>query len=119
MANLKQKGLALLSSTASVDMKTAASTNLYTVPTGFTALVVGCAIRSVSASLAGGTSYSVTNFRQTFDLSSLTATTDQIFLDGNNAKYTSNAAGSTIQFTVTTGSTGAATATIDLWGYIF
>ena len=111
--------ITLLSSTSSVDMKTAASTTLYTVPTGKVCRLVSIVIRDTSASLAGGTSYSFTNFRQTVDLSSLTTlATDYIVLDGNNVKYTETAAGVPIQITVTTGSTAACTATIDVFGYL-
>lgn len=119
MPDLKTKTMALLSSTASVDMKTAASTTLYTVPTSKVCRLESVVVRDTSASLAGGTSYSFTNFRQTVDLSSMTtAATDYIVLDGNNAKYTETAAAVAIQITVTTGSTAACTATVDVFGYL-
>lgn len=119
MANLATIAATKLSTTNSVDMKTAASTTLYTVPTGKTLYVLGVVVRDPSASLAGGTSYSFTNFRQTVDLSSMTtANTDYIFLDGNNAKYTEIGAGVAFQITVTTGSTAACTASIDLFGLL-
>src|ERR1051325_204251 len=114
MASLATLAPTLLSTT-NVDMKTAASTTLYSVPTGKTLYIVAVVVRNPSASMAGGTSFSFTNFRQTVDLSSLTtSSTDYVVLDGNNAKYTNNAAGSNIQITVTTGTTAVCTANIDL-----
>lgn len=109
--------IALLSTTAGVDMKTAASTTLYTVPTGKVCRIFGVLIRDQSASLAGGTSYSFTQWRQTVDLSALTtANTNYIWLDGNNAGYVELAAAATFQITVNTGSTAACTAAIDVFG---
>lgn len=119
MALLSQNAITLLASVSGIDMKTAASTTIYTVPVGKTLYIAAVVVRKPSATLAGGTSYSFTNFRQTVDLSSLTtATTDYIVLDGNNVKYTETAAGVAVQITVTTGSTGAATATVELFGWL-
>lgn len=119
MADAKEKTIALLSSTASVDMKTAAATTLYTVPAGKTCRIANVVIRDPSASMAGGSDYDFTNWKQAVDLSSLTTLgTDYIVLDGNNTKYTELAAGATFQITVQTGTTAACTATIDVFGYI-
>ena len=108
-----------LSSTTSVDMKTAASTTLYTVPADKVAYITKIVIRDTSASLAGGTDYDFTQWRQTVDLSSLTtAGTDYIVLDGNNTKYQELAATTAFQITVNTGSTAACTATVDVYGFI-
>ena len=118
MAALKDKALSLLGSLAGVDMKTAASTTIFTTPIGKVTRISHVVVRDTTASLAGGTSYSFTNFRQAVDLSSLTTpATDYIVLDGNNAKYTEIAAGTPFQITVTTGATAAGTATIDVFGY--
>lgn len=119
MAALKEKAITLLGSLAGVDMKTVASTTIFTTPSDKVTRIESVVVRDTSASLAGGTSYSFTNFRQTVDLSSLTTlATDYIVLDGNNAKYTENAAATAFQITVTTGSTAACTATIDVFGYV-
>lgn len=119
MPALRENALTLLSTTTGVDMKTAASVTLFTVPTGKVARIAAVVIRDPSASLAGGTSYSFTQWRQTVDLSSMTtANTDYFLLDGNNVKYQELAAATAFQITVTTGSTGAATATIDVFGYL-
>lgn len=118
MAALKDKAITLLGSLSGVDMKTAASTTIFTTPTGKVTRIAFVVVRDTSASLAGGTSYSFTNFRQAVDLSSLTtAGTDYIVLDGNNVKYSEIAGGTAFQITVTTGATAAGTATIDVFGY--
>lgn len=118
MPALRDKGIALLGSLSGVDMKTAASTTIFTTPVGKVTRIALVVVRDTTASLAGGTSYSFTNFRQTVDLSSLTTSaTDYIMLDGNNAKYTETAASVAFQITVTTGSTAACTATIEVFGY--
>ena len=49
MANMKEKGITLLSSTTSVNLNSVAATTLYTVPTGKTAWITHIVIRDVSA----------------------------------------------------------------------
>jgi len=119
MPDLKEKGIALLSST-SVDMKTAASTTLYTVPVGKVCYISRIVVRDYTASLAGGTDYDFTNYRQTVNLSAhTTANTGYASIDPtDNTEYVETAAGVAIQITVNTGSTSACTATIDLFGYL-
>jgi hypothetical protein len=123
---LKTLGCTLLNSTAGVDMKTASTKRiLYTVPTGKTAVVMFVVVRSISATLAGGTSYAFgssatcNDWKTTISLAAMTATTDAIVIDPNNAKFTHTIAAGTFGMYITTGSTGAATATIDVYGYIF
>ena len=119
MADLKEISIAKLATVTGVDMKTAASTTLYTVPAGKVLYVTHVVIRDPSASMAGGNDYDFTNWKQTVDLSSLTTLgTDFIVLDGNNTKYTENAAAATFQITVNTGTTAACTATIDVFGFL-
>jgi hypothetical protein len=125
MADLKEKAIALLSSTGSVDMQTAATkTDLYTVPTGKTARITHVVIRDPSATLAGGTDYdfgttaTCTTWKQTVDLSSITSTSHYYVLEANNTAYAEEAAGSVFGIYPNTGSTGAATATIDVFGYL-
>ena len=111
-----------LSTTASVNMKAGAGpTTLYTVPAGKTAIITHVVVRTISASLSGGSSFSFTGWRQTVDLSAITSAfaTSFICLDCNNAVYTPAVAASTFTITNTTGSTGDATATIDVFGYLF
>ena len=120
-----KSAIGCLSST-SVDMKTATSTSLYTVPDGKTLIVTHVVVREPSASLSGGTSYSFgtysacTTWKQTVSLTTLTTiSTDFMVIDSNNTKYTTTAAGSAFGIKVTTGSTAAATATVDVFGYLF
>jgi hypothetical protein len=110
----------LLSVTAAVDLHTAASTPLYVVPRGMKLLIDAVVVRDPSASLAGGTSYAVTNFRSGVNLSSMiTADTDYMIIRGADVtKYAAATEGTEIQITVTTGSTGEATATVELWGRV-
>lgn len=119
MASLKENALTKVSTTVNVDMKTVASTTLYTVPAGKTFIPIMVVIRNNSASLAGGTDYDFTTWRQTVDLSGMTATTGyRVLYATDNTTYTYIAAGGTFQITVSTGSTAACTATIDLFGYL-
>jgi len=119
MGYLRENAITLLESTSGVDMKTVASTTLFTVPVGKVAYITHVVVRDTSASLAGGTDYDFTQWRQTVDLSSMTTLgTDYIALDGNNVKYQELAAGTAFQITVNTGSAAAATATIDVFGYL-
>lgn len=119
MASLKENAITKVSTTTGVDMKTAASTTLYTVPAGKSFIPIYVVIRNNSASLAGGTEYDFTNFLQNQDLSGMTVTTGyRILPAAANTTYTPVAAGGTFQITVVTGSTAACTATIDTWGYL-
>jgi len=119
MGYLRENAITLLESTSGVDMKTAASTTLFTVPVGKVAYIAAVVVRDPSASMAGGTDYDFTQWKQTVDLSSLTtANTDYIVLDGNNTKYQELAASTAFQITVNTGTTAACTATLDVFGYL-
>ena len=53
MADMKEKGIALLSTTTGIDMAAAAKTILYTVPAGKRCIVTHVIIRDPSATLAG------------------------------------------------------------------
>lgn len=119
MAALKEKAIALLG-TATIDMKTAASTTIFTVPPGKVCRIVDVVVRDATASLVGGTSYSITGWRQAFSLAALTTLgTGYIDVWGADlAQYTEQAAGTNIQLTVTTGSTAVANATLDVFGYL-
>jgi hypothetical protein len=100
-------------------MKTAATTTIYTTPTNKVTRIMFVVVRDATASLAGGTSYSITNFRQTFSLANLiTLGTGYLRVDSTDlTQFTETAGGTAIQLTVTTGSTSAANATIDVFGY--
>lgn len=125
MPFLSDSGIALLGS-ATIDMKTAATTTIVTTPAGKVTRIFAVVVRDPTATLAGGTNYSFgTGFRNNaaVDLSSLTtANTDYIVLYnqtnvGNDQKSTEIAASTAFALTVTTGSTGAANATLDVFAY--
>jgi hypothetical protein len=120
MAALNENAITLLGSKSAVDMKTAAATTIFTVPVGKVCRITHVIVRDTSASLAGGTSYSVTNWRQTFSLAALTsAGTGFIVVRGADlAQYTEIASATAVNFTVTTGATAAGTATIEVFGYL-
>ena len=119
MAHLRELALTLLESTSGVDMQTVAATTLFTVPAGKVAYITAVVVRDPSASMAGGTDYDFTQWKQTVDLSSLTTLgTDYIVLDGNNVKYQELAAATAFQITVVTGTTAACTATLDVFGFL-
>lgn len=118
MSFLSDVGIALLG-TATIDMKTAATTTIFTTPVGKVTRIAFVVVRDATASLAGGTSYTITNFRATFSLANLiTAGTGYLIVQANDlTQFTETAASTAIQLTVTTGSTAAANATIDVFGY--
>jgi len=120
MALLTDKACALLGS-ATIDMQTAATTTIFTTASGKVTRIMFIVVRDPTASMAGGTAFTFgTPFRNngTVDLSSLTTSgTDYIVLDQNNTKSTEIAASTAFQITVTTGTTAACNATIDVFGY--
>ncbi len=125
-APLIENAISRLSTTTGVDMKTVQKNDLYTVPTGKTAYVVFVVIREPSATLAGGTDYDIgtgaaaDTWRQNINLSSMTtASTDYMVISGADVtKYTDNAAAAVFGIKPITGSTGAATAVIDVFGFL-
>jgi len=120
MAELAEIALTKVATVSGVNMKDAGATTLYNVPAGKTFVPVMVVIRNNSASLAGGTDYDFTSWRQTVDLSGLTVTTGfRVLRADDNATYTPIAGGGTFQITVATGSTAVSTATIDIFGYLF
>lgn len=114
-------GIALLGSLAGVNMALAAGpTTIYTTPANRVTRITHVVVRDISATLAGGTSYTVTGFRAAFSLATLvTANTGYMIvgqLDG--VESTEIAASTAVVLTNNVGSTGAATATIDVFGYV-
>lgn len=119
MSALNENSLALLGRATGVDMQTAQANDIFTVPVGKVAYITHVVIRNPSASMAGGASYSLTNWKQAFSLVSLTTLgTDYIVLDSENTKYAELAAETDFQITVTTGTTAACTADIDVFGFL-
>jgi hypothetical protein len=119
MASLKENALTKVATVNLVDMKTAASTALFTVPVGKTFYVDTIVIRNNSASLAGGTSYAFTNWRSAIDLSGMTVTTGyRKLFTTDNTTFTPIAAGAVFYIVITTGATAAGTASIDVFGHL-
>ena len=126
MSDLNEYAITKLATVSGVDMKTAGKTNLYTVPAGKTFYPMFVVVREPSASLAAGTDYdfgtgaNADTWRQTINLSSMTTpSTDYMVIGGADVtKYTDCAAGSVFGIKVITGSSGVATATIDVFGFL-
>jgi len=126
MPDLKEKALALLASVSGVGLQNGdGKTILYTVPPGKKAIITHCVARQPTASLAGGTDFdfgdgaSADSWKNTVDLSSMTAATDYMVIEGNNAKYTVFDASDEFGVKPVTGATADAEATIDVFGYEF
>ena len=100
-------------------------TDVFTVPTGLSMVVTKVVIRNPSDSLAGGTDYdlgdgaSADTWKQTVDLSSMTATTDYFIITNDNTKITVFDAGDVFGIIPVTGATADTTATVELFGYLF
>lgn len=120
MAALLENALTKITKTL-VNMKAgSAATTLYTPPDGKTFYPIMVIIRNNTASLAGGTDYDFTTWRQTVDLSGMTATTNYRVIESvDNTSYT-GINGTTTSFVLTksTGCTDDCTATIDVIGYL-
>jgi hypothetical protein len=121
MSLLTDKGIALLGS-ATVDMQNASGAHtIFTTATGKVTRIVAVVIANPSATLAGGTDFDFTQWRQTVDLSGLTggATNYRVLLDvgANGTSFVELAAGTAFQITPSTGSTGAATADVYVFGF--
>ena len=132
MARAKEKGIMLLSSTSSVDMETGAKQVLYTPPPGKRGIPIELVIRDPSATLDGcddvdfGTGANAdTWLNNETGITDMTATDDFMVLRADSDEYTiidgDAAALAYRQFGIKTidGSDGAATATIDVFGYEF
>ena len=123
MSALNELALAIVASVPSVDMKTAGKTILYTVPVGKIFYPFAIIVRVQSATLAGGTEYdfgtgaNCDTWKQNQDLSSLTAVTDYIIVTALT-KFQNCVAGDEFGIKVITGATDAATATVDVIGYL-
>ena len=128
MSALRENAITLLGS-AVVDLQNGdGKTVAFQVPVGKTMVVTHVVIRSPSGSLAGGTDFDIGSganadtWRQTIDLSSLTAVTDYIVIPSIAAvpvKYTLEVAEAEFGILPITGATADVTATMDLFGYLF
>ena len=126
MADLKTKAVSLLGSVDSINMQTETATTLYTVPVGMKCVPDHVLIRNVSASLAGcvltfGQVGALTDFLPAHTLTNIDAAGEAVRLFPISAttpalaivEYT---AAEIIQMDITTAATGAATATVELYG---
>jgi hypothetical protein len=125
MTALNENALTKVATVSMVDMKTAGKTALYTVPVGKTFIPVLEVVRNPSATLAGGTDYdfgtgeNADTWRQGVDLSTLVAPADYRAIAGADVtKYAVCGAVSVFGIKVITGATEAATATVDVFGYL-
>lgn len=122
---LRERAITLLASVSGVDMKTVAKEILFTGPAGKSFIVTHVIVRNPTASLAGGTEYDLGDgancdtWKQNVDLSSMTNTAHYFVIEGNNAAYVIFDAGDVFGIKPITGSTLAADATIDVFGYLF
>jgi len=100
-------------------------TDLYTVPTSYKFIPTHVVVRNPSASLAGGTDFdfgdgaNADTWKNTVDLSSLTATTDCIVITFDSKFTIYDAADVFGIMPVTGASASGATATIEVFGYLF
>lgn len=121
MSALNQNAITRLASVAGVNMQNGAGAQtLYTVPPGRTAFITHVIVRNISASLAGGTDFDFTSWVQNLNLSGMTtvSTAYRFIPATTNTSYTRLAAGTNFQITPSTGATAAATATIDVFGFL-
>lgn len=119
MSLLSDKGIGLLGS-AVINMQNAAGAQtIFTTALGKVTRILAVVVRDPTATLAGGTDYDFTQWRQTVDLSGMTggATNYRVLLVTDNTSFVELAAGTAFQITPSTGSSGAASATIDVFGY--
>ena len=133
MADLKEKAESLLSSTtvANMSLDVPTLTALYTVPAGKQAIITKVIIHSPSATLDGmndvdfGSGAVPTDgFNNITGIADVTATTDYYIISSDNNEYSmvdgdhATAANRTFGMYVVSGSTGAASAKVDVFGYL-
>jgi len=124
MSELNENSLTLLGS-AVVDLQNGdGKTTVYTVPPGKSMIPFCVIIRTPSGSLAGGTDFDIGSgaaadtWKQSNDLSLLTATTDYKVIT-DLTKHTIEIAGAAFGIIPVTGATLDVTATMDVYGYLF
>jgi len=124
--DLDQNVLSRLTTKTGVELQNGdGKTILFKVPEGQKCIITHCVPRNPSGSLAGGTDFDLGDganadtWKNAVDLSSMTAPTDYMVIEGNNAKYTIFDAGDEFGIKPVTGATADVTATIDVFGYLF
>jgi len=130
MADLKEKGIALLGSAVAGMQAADTKTTCYTVPVGKIAIPCHFVVRSPSASLNAtgtgdfnfGSGAQCDSFREGVDLDTMTATTDYMIIRGADVtKHTHEVAGNTLGVLphATNGAVADVTATVEVWGHEF
>lgn len=127
MSALNENAITLLGS-ATIDTQNGdGKTTVYTVPAGKSAIITHVVIHSPSGSLAAGIDFDIGSganadtWRQTIDLSTMTATTDYMVIPSISAtpvKYTLEVATATFGIKPITGATANTTATMEVFGYL-
>lgn len=110
----------------SIDLKSVASTLLYTVPTGFSFYITGVAVRVTAAnSISAAATAGVGKTNSTFEFFPATAMTNlhslnQVYLFLPAGTLAIASAGETVRFNVTVAATGTSqVASVDLIGILF
>lgn len=124
MSALNENAITLLTSATVYLQAGDGKSIIYTVPAGKKMIPVHVVIREPTASLAGGSSFSLgtganaDTWKTMVNLSTLTAATDFMVVDGSNVRYAVCNAGDTFGILPVTGATADADATADLFGYL-
>lgn len=124
MAALRENAITKLSSTSSVDMNTATATTLYTVPTGKSCIITHVIVRNASTSLTtasyslGFNSAAFNNVIADATHTELTGSTLYTVLIAK-AGATRGVAADTFKVLMNILQGGAATTTMDVYGYLF
>lgn len=120
--------------TATINAQTLTKQNIYTVPADRTFIPLKIVVRGQSASLAGlvnmaiGGNANADDWLQQISLNAMTATTDYCQIEQPvqaagppivPTRKSVYAAGIAFGVRITTGSTGAATFSVDVFGYLF
>lgn len=122
--DLREKSICLLASVSGVDMKTVAKEVLYTIPVGKKCIITHVIIRDPTDSLLGGTEYDLGDgancdtWVQDTNLAGMTSTAHYYVVHAA-AVYVIFDAGDVFGIKPITGSTAAADATLDVFGYLY
>lgn len=124
MAALRENSITRLSTTSSVDMNTATATTLFTVPTGKSCIVTHIVIRSASTSLTTASysfGFNSASFNDVIANATHTELTGSTLYTVLSAKVgaTRGAAADILKVLMNTLQGGAATTTIDVFGYLY
>ena len=122
---LYENAIGLLKTNLAVNMQNSAAQALYTVPTGKKCVVTHVVIRTCSVTFTGSAvnkfgfnSTAYDNWKSlTTELATMT-TADAIVIT-NTAKFVIGVAADVFKIIIATGVTAAATATIDVFGFLY